>query len=181
MSSVLIILDRDGVINMDSDDYIKTPVEWVPIESSLSAIAKLTKAGFIIAVASNQSGIGRGFFNLDTLKQINDKMLKAVEDAGGLISEIEFCADHPDKAGPFRKPAPGMLNKLLKQFDAKPEETWFVGDSVSDIQCAKAAGCKPALVLTGKGVKTQQSLNIDKNVPIYKNLLSFVDELLGDS
>lgn len=179
MSKPLIILDRDGVINQDSDDYIKSADEWIAINSSLAAIAKLTAAGYNIAVATNQSGLSRGFFSLNTLTEIHTKMLKNIEDMGGCINAIEFCPDHPDQAGPNRKPAPGMLLKLFQQFGVKAENTWFVGDSISDINCALNAGCKPALVLTGKGLKAQQSGQLDSEIPQFKDLSAFVDDLLA--
>jgi len=176
MTQKLIILDRDGVINYDSDDYIKSTNEWLPINSSLSAIAKLHQAGFIIAVASNQSGLSRGLFTEQTLNDIHNKMLSVIKKSGGHIHAIEYCPDHPSNAGPDRKPAPGMLNRLLKKFDAKPEDTWFIGDAISDIQCAKKAGCKPALVLTGKGQKTLNSVGFNKKeIPVFDNLLDFVN------
>jgi len=179
MITRLIILDRDGVINEDSDDYIKSPNEWIAIESSLCAIAELSQAGYTIAVASNQSGIARGLFNLNTLESINQKMIKAVAIKGGKISDVEFCTDHPNNAGPFRKPAPGMLNKLIKRYQVDSEQTWFVGDSLSDIKCAKAADCKPALVLTGKGLTTKACTDLDPKVPVFENLQSFANYILN--
>ena len=152
--------------------------EWIAIESSLSAIAKLNRAGFKVGVATNQSGISRGYFDANTLTLIHKKMEMLLANVGGHIDALEFCPDHPDSAGPDRKPNPGMANKLLSLFNADPAQTWFVGDSMSDIQCAINAGCKPALVLTGKGEKTRQSLALPKDVPIFDDLQSFVSELL---
>jgi D-glycero-D-manno-heptose 1,7-bisphosphate phosphatase len=178
MSAPLIILDRDGVINYDSDHYIKAVDEWRPIESSLDAIAKLTKAGYSIAVATNQSGLSRGLLTVAVLDKIHKKMLIAIKACGGRIDAIVYCPDHPDNAGPDRKPAPGMALRLLSQFEADPEKTWFVGDSISDIQCAISAGCKPVLVLTGKGSKTQHSSQLGSDVPIFDNLNSFVNSIV---
>ena len=181
MNRPLIILDRDGVINFDSDDYIKSPEEWVAIDSSLAAIANLTKAGYNIAIASNQSGLSRKLFTYDTLTKIHLKMVQAIEEHGGAISAIEFCPDHPNQPGPNRKPAPGMVLKLLKQFNAPANDTWFVGDTLSDINCALNAGCKPALVLTGKGEGTvllDGFAKLAKTVPVYKDLLSFTEKLI---
>ena len=179
-TSRLVILDRDGVINEDSDDYIKSPDEWVAIPSSLEAISRLNKAGIRVAVATNQSGISRGYYDVETLERIHDKMADSLKAYGGWIDALEFCPDHPDAAGPFRKPAPGMLNKLLDEFSADPTKTWFVGDTKSDIQCARNAGCLPALVKTGKGLRTLESLS-PVDFPVYDNLESFVDELLSYS
>ena len=174
----LIILDRDGVINLDSDAYIKSPDEWIPIESSLRAIAKLNRAGYKVGVATNQSGVARGYFNEITLAMMHKKMEHELAKVGAQIDALEYCPDHPDNAGPNRKPNPGMANKLLSLFNASAEETWFVGDSISDIECANNAGCKPVLVLTGKGTKTQKKPELPKSVPIFENLEDFVKELL---
>jgi D-glycero-D-manno-heptose 1,7-bisphosphate phosphatase len=176
----LVILDRDGVINLDSDDYIKNTDEWIPIKSSLRAIAKLNQAGFKVAVATNQSGIGRGYFDTATLTAMHKKMSLELAKVGGHIDALEYCPDHPNSAGPNRKPQPGMALALLNQFNARPEKTWFVGDSLSDINCAINAHCLPALVLTGKGVKTKENPNLPKSIPIYENLAAFVDFLLSE-
>jgi len=175
----LIILDRDGVINLDSDNYIKTPEEWIPIQSSLKAIAQLNRAGYKIGVATNQSGISRGFFDAITLAMMHKKMELELAKVGGHIDALEYCPDHPNNAGPDRKPSPGMANTLISLFNANPEETWFVGDSLSDINCALNANCKPVLVLSGKGRKTSLQSNLPKNLPIFNDLSSFVSNLLG--
>jgi len=174
----LIILDRDGVINLDSDDYIKSVDEWVPIESSLKAIARLNQAGYKIAVATNQSGIARGFFDTTTLTMMHKKMDMELAKVGGHIDALEFCPDHPEQAGPDRKPNPGMAIRLLNLFNADPAETWFVGDSLSDIQCALNAGCNPALVLTGKGERTSANPALCESIPVFDDLSAFVDFLL---
>jgi D-glycero-D-manno-heptose 1,7-bisphosphate phosphatase len=178
MTNKLIILDRDGVINQDSDHYIKSPDEWIPIESSLRAIAKLNRAGYKIAVATNQSGIARGMFDTATLVMMHKKMEMELAKVGGHIDALEYCPDHPDNPGPDRKPNPGMVNKLLNLFDAKPEDTWFVGDSISDIQCALNTKCKPALVLSGKGQRTLKKDHFPLMTPVFDDLQNFVDCLL---
>ena len=174
----LIILDRDGVINLDSDQYIKSPDEWVAIHSSLKAIAKLNRAGYKVTIATNQSGIGRGMFDTITLAMMHKKMEMELANVGGHIDALEYCPDHPDNAGQNRKPNPGMALTLLSLFNAKAEDTWFVGDSSSDIQCALNAGCKPALVLTGKGKKTINK-GFDKSIPVFDNLDGFVNQILS--
>jgi len=178
MTNKLIILDRDGVINLDSDLYIKSPEEWIPIESSLRAIAKLNRAGYKIAVATNQSGIARGMFDTVTLAMMHKKMEMELAKVGAHIDALEYCPDHPDNPGPDRKPNPGMVNKLLCLFDVKPEETWFVGDSISDIQCALNTKCKPVLVLSGKGKRTLVKKDFPSSTPVFDNLQHFVDGLL---
>jgi len=176
MSEKLIILDRDGVINHDSDDFIKNEDEWLPIASSLTAIAKLNHAGYKVAVASNQSGIGRGYFDLVTLTLIHKKMQLELAKVGAHIDALEFCPDHPDNPGPDRKPNIGMIFRLLNKFKVKACDTWFVGDSTSDIECANRSGCIAALVLTGKGKKTKEQLG--SNVATFDDLAQFVDHLL---
>lgn len=174
----LVILDRDGVINLDSDNYIRSPDEWIPIDSSLTAIAKLNAAGYKVAVATNQSGIARGYFDLVSLTLMHKKMELLLAEKGAHIDALEFCPDHPDSAGPNRKPNPGMALTLLSLFDANPADTWFVGDSLSDINCAINAGCRPALVKTGKGQRTLKQGQLPENLPIFNDLAAFVEHLL---
>lgn len=179
MNTQLIILDRDGVINHDSDDYIRSPADWLPISGSAEAIAKLNNAGYHVAVATNQSGLSRGYFDLTILAEIHQKMHDLLAESGAYIDQLEFCPDHPDKPGPNRKPAPGMVLKLLTDFNANPEDTWFVGDSISDVRCALNAGCKPALVLTGKGQETVSKSEFQAlDVPVFDSLAVFTELLL---
>lgn len=180
MPSSLVILDRDGVINEDSAEFIKTPGEWIPLPGSAAAIARLNDAGFKVGVATNQSGIGRGLFDTNTLNDMHQKMANHLLTYGAHIDKLVFCPDHPDQPGPNRKPAPGMALQLLEAFSAKAEETWFVGDSLSDVFCAINAKCKPVLVKTGKGKETLSRPELTKlNVPVYENLAGFVDQLLN--
>lgn len=172
-------MDRDGVINLDSDHYIKSPEEWIPIEASLRAIAKLNQAGYKVVVATNQSGIARGMFDLVTLTMIHKKMEMELAKVGAHIDALEYCPDHPNNPSVDRKPNTGMVSRLLTLFDAKPTETWFVGDSISDITCAKRAKCKPALVLTGKGELTRVDKKLPKNTPTFKDLDQFVKQLVS--
>ena len=150
----LVILDRDGVINLDSDQYIKSPEEWKPIAGSLEAIARFTQAGFRVVVATNQSGLGRGLFDMATLNAMHDKMHKAVNQLGGRIDAIFFCAHAQDAGCACRKPKPGMLLEIAARFDLALAGVPVVGDSLRDLQAASAAGARPVLVLTGKGERT---------------------------
>jgi len=179
MTNKLIILDRDGVINEDSAQFVKSPDEWIPIESSLRAIAKLNQNGYKVAVATNQSGIARGMFDSVTLAMIHKKMEMALSNVGAHINTLEYCPDHPDNAGQNRKPNTGMVDKLLILFNSDPKETWFVGDSISDLKCAESAGCKGALVLTGKGKQTLGHASLSKDIPVFENLDAFVNKLLS--
>jgi D-glycero-D-manno-heptose 1,7-bisphosphate phosphatase len=174
----LVILDRDGVINEDSDEFIKSVAEWTPIPGSLEAIALLSQAGYQVYVASNQSGIARGLLDFDALFAIHDRMQRAVAELGGRIAGIEFAPDHPDQPSEMRKPGPGMLKDLAKRLGVGLEGVPFVGDSEGDIRAARAAGARPILVLTGKGERTKMK-HIAADVPVYKNLAEFARTIVG--
>jgi D-glycero-D-manno-heptose 1,7-bisphosphate phosphatase len=175
----LIILDRDGVINEDSDDYIKSPSEWMPIAGSLAAIARLNEAGYSVTIATNQSGIARGFFDLDTLDDIHEKMEILLEKEGGHIDDIAYCPHGPDIGCTCRKPAPGMLNRMIERFNAYPRKTTMVGDTKSDYDAAMAAGISFALLKTGKGLRTIEQAALPDDVPVFDDLATYVDQLLG--
>ena len=177
-----IILDRDGVINHDSDDYIKNPDEWIAIDLSLQAIQRLHVAGYNICVATNQSGLGRGLFDLETLTVIHQKMLDAVAEIGGQIQMIAYCPHHPDAQCSCRKPNIGLLATISEQFPLDPDTTWMVGDTAKDILCAHRMGIRGALVLTGKGERELKIGVVSRETtPIFKNLSDFVDWLLATS
>ncbi len=172
----LVILDRDGVINEDSEEFIKSVAEWRPIPGSLEAIARLCQAGFRVFIASNQSGIGRGMFDYDALFAMNDRLQKLVGELGGRIDGIEFAPDHPDQASDMRKPAPGMLKDLAKRLQVNLEDVAFIGDSKSDITAARAAGAKPVLVRTGKAKVAAADL---KDVPVFDDLAAAAAQLIA--
>src|SRR3954467_6377991 len=151
----LVILDRDGTINHDSDQYIKSPAEWRPLEGSLEAIARLTQADYRIVVATNQSGIARGLFDTTTLIAIHDVMQRAVAQMGGRVDAFFFCPHAADSACDCRKPKPGMLLEIARRFNVSLGDVHMVGDAPRDIEAAAAAGARPVLVLTGKGRKTR--------------------------
>ena len=179
MTDKLIILDRDGVINHDSDAYIKTPDEWQPIAGSLEAISRLHQAGYRIVVATNQSGVGQGLLDMDTLNAIHEKMHRAVAQQGGYIDAIFFCSHTSADNCLCRKPQPGMLKEIIARFNINPEQTHMVGDTVHDLHAAMAVGCIPNLVLTGKGQKTQHHPDCPKEAKIHADLMRFVDTLLA--
>jgi len=169
----LLILDRDGVINFDSDEYVKTVDEWKPIPGSIEAIAKLSKAGFTIAVATNQSGLARGYFSPETLHLMHSKMRHMVSEHGGHIDHIEYCPHGPDDQCDCRKPLPGMIHNILVQYpEAAPESVFVVGDSLRDLEAGIAAGCKPLLVRTGKGERTIAKGDLPAKLPIFDDLIS---------
>jgi D-glycero-D-manno-heptose 1,7-bisphosphate phosphatase len=176
----LIILDRDGVINYDSDDYVKSLEEWRPIPGSIDAIARLTQAGHLIAVATNQSGLGRGYFNQATLNAMHAEMGRLVAKAGGSLHFIAFCPHKPCDNCECRKPKPGLIQQISSALSQKLDRsTWMVGDAFRDLEAAWNTGIQCALVKTGKGKETIASQgNRLRQVPIFENLAHFADEYL---
>jgi D-glycero-D-manno-heptose 1,7-bisphosphate phosphatase len=168
----LVILDRDGVINEDSDDYIKSPEEWLPVPGSIDAIARLSQAGYLVAVATNQSGLARGYFDEFTLANIHNLMNALVEEAGGHIDVVCYCPHHPDDACNCRKPLPGLLNQIEQALGVTVTGAWYVGDTLKDIQAARNKACKPILVRSGKGRATEARLTPEDRagVPVFDNL-----------
>ena len=166
----LVVLDRDGVINLDSEQYIKSPEEWTPIAGSLEAIARFTQAGYQVVVATNQSGLGRGLFDMATLNAIHDKMHKAVTQLGGRIDAVFFCP-HAQEAGcACRKPQPGMLLEIAARFNVALGGVSAIGDSLRDLDAASAAGARPILVLTGKGEQTLKQGGLPEGTEIHQDL-----------
>jgi D-glycero-D-manno-heptose 1,7-bisphosphate phosphatase len=179
----LIILDRDGTINEDRDDFVKSPDEWVPIAGSLEAIARLNHAGWHTVVATNQSGIARGLFDLATLNAIHAKMNRALVELGGRIDAVFFCPHGPDDGCACRKPLPGMLKTIGERYGVALRETYAVGDSLRDLEAAVAAGCAPHLVRTGKCAHLDEAAlrAIKKVVPhavVHADLASFAQQLI---
>jgi D-glycero-D-manno-heptose 1,7-bisphosphate phosphatase len=175
----LIILDRDGVINFDSDAFIKSPAEWKPIPGSLEAIAKLNHSGYRVVVCSNQSGIGRGLLDMAALNAINDKMYRALGQLGGRIDALFYCP-HPAEADcACRKPKPGMFQDIAQRFNTDLAGVPSVGDSLRDLQASAAAGCQPILVLTGKGKKTQAAGGLPPGTRIYEDLAAAVRAIIA--
>ena len=175
----LIILDRDGVINYDSDQFIKSPEEWRPIPGSLEAISRLNHAGFRVVVATNQSGLGRGLFDMATLIAINDKMHKALAHVGGRIDAVFYCPHAADSACECRKPKPGMFIEIGHRFGVELTGVPCVGDSVRDLQAAAAVDAQPILVLSGKGEKTLRDGVFPANTIIYPDLAFVAAALLA--
>ncbi len=184
ITSNVVILDRDGVINLNSDQYIKTPEEWVPIPGSLEAIARLCRADFRVVVATNQSGISRGLLDMETLNRINNKMLSEVQEKGGRIDAIFLCPHSPEDCCNCRKPKPGLLLEIGERLGVSLFGVPFVGDSVSDMYAAKAVGAQPILVETGNGDNTKRYFTADNGKEIfdvhhiYQDLAAFVAALL---
>jgi len=176
----LIILDRDGVINKDSDEYIKSASEWVPIPGSLEAIARLNRADYRVVVATNQSGIARGLLDLNALNNIHQQMHRALAEVGGHIEAVFFCPHGPKDRCSCRKPKPGLLEDIAKRLRMDLTGVPTVGDSMRDIEAAQAVGAQPILVRTGKGASTEEQLNGNNDVPVFKDLASVVDSLLAD-
>lgn len=175
----LVILDRDGVINVDSDAFIKSPDEWVAIPGSLEAIARLNQAGYRVAIASNQSGIGRGLFDMAALNAMHEKMNRVAAAVGGRIDAVFFCPHTQEDECECRKPKPGMLQQIVERFEIDPESTPVVGDSLRDLQAGAALGFKTHLVLTGKGQKTLAEGNLPPNTKVHADLRTFALDFLA--
>ena len=181
----LLILDRDGVINEDSDDYIRSLADWRPLTGSMEAIAALSRAGYTIAIATNQSGLSRGYFSLDALEAIHAKLRAQVEELGGHIAGIFYCPHLPEEGCTCRKPATGLLQAMEAELGESAMGAIFVGDSLKDLQAARAAGCLPVLVRTGKGEATLAALQsgttkLDDplNIPVYTDLATAARAIL---
>ncbi|HMA30345.1 MAG TPA: D-glycero-beta-D-manno-heptose 1,7-bisphosphate 7-phosphatase [Casimicrobiaceae bacterium] len=175
----LIVLDRDGVINHDSEQFIKSPDEWRPIPGSLEAIARLNHAGYRVVVATNQSGVGRGLLDFATLNAIHDKMHRALALAGGRIDAVFFCPHTADARCDCRKPKPGMLIEVGKRFSVDMTDVPCIGDGLRDLQAAATVGAQPMLVLTGKGEKTLRDGGFPKNTVIFPDLAFAASALLS--
>ena len=173
----LLILDRDGVINQDSDAYIKSLEEWIPIPGSIEAIAQLSKAGWTVAIATNQSGIARGYYDLATLDAMHARLRMLVAEQGGEVGLIVYCPHGPDEGCDCRKPKPGMLRTIAAHYQSELAGVWFVGDSKGDLEAALTVDAQPILVKTGKGEKT-----LNKGIPqgtlIFDDLAAIARELI---
>lgn len=179
-SKKLVILDRDGVINVDSDAFIKSPEEWVAIPGSLEAIARLNHAGYRVVVASNQSGIGRGLFDMATLNAIHAKMQRAAATVGGRIDAVFFCPHTADDQCDCRKPKPGLLKMIMDRFEIDPASTPVVGDSLRDLEAGAALGFATHLVLTGKGAKTLAAGGLPEGTKVHADLKHFALDYLAE-
>lgn len=175
----LVVLDRDGVINRDSRDFVKTADEWLPYPGAPEAIARLSKAGFTVAVATNQSGLARGLFDRRALSAMHRKLRRLVAAKGGRVDRIVVCPHGPDDDCRCRKPKPGLLERLGRYYSVSLEGVPVVGDSLRDLQAAAAAGARPILVRTGNGRKTERSLPPElADVEVFDDLPAAVDALI---
>ena len=184
MTVSLVILDRDGVINHDSDDYIKSPDEWQPLPGSLEAIARLCRADYTVVVATNQAGVGRGLFSQEMLIRIHRKMASSIRDKGGRLDSVFFCPHSPAEQCGCRKPKPGMLLEISDRLGIGLSGVPVVGDSLRDLEAAEAAGAIPVLVKTGRGRLTLEKLSKGElshtlgQTPVYADLAAFTDAVL---
>ena len=184
MTVSLVILDRDGVINHDSDDYIKSPDEWQPLPGSLEAIARLCRADYTVVVATNQAGVGRGLFSQEMLIRIHRKMASSIRDKGGRLDSVFFCPHSPAEQCGCRKPKPGMLLEISDRLGIGLSGVPVVGDSLRDLEAAAEAGAMPVLVKTGRGRLTQEKLSKGElshtlgQTPVYADLAAFTDAVL---
>jgi len=177
----LVILDRDGVINRESVDFVKSADEWIPLAGSIEAIARLSQAGFCVAVASNQSGLARGLFDARALAEMHGKLRSLVADAGGRIDHIAICPHGPDDNCDCRKPLPGLLHQIADQLEEALPDVPVIGDSLRDLQAARSVRARPILVRTGNGKKTEDSLPAElSTIEVYDDLGAAVSALLAD-
>ena len=178
----LVVLDRDGVINRDSADYIKSPEEWEPLEGSLDAIARLNRAGWQVVVASNQSGLRRGLFDVETLNGIHDRMQRLLAEVGGRVEAVFFCACLPDEGCACYKPEPGMLLDIAGRLRVSLDGVPVIGDSLRDVQAAHSAGARPILVRTGNGERTlaEDLHDLPEGTEVHTDLAGAVDALLAE-
>jgi D-glycero-D-manno-heptose 1,7-bisphosphate phosphatase len=175
----LVILDRDGVINFDSAQFIKSPAEWKPIPGSLEGIARLNQAGYRVVVASNQSGVGRGLLDMSTLNAINDKMHKALSVVGGRIDAVFYCPHAQEADCACRKPRAGMFEEIARRFNVSLAGVPSVGDSMRDLQASHSMGARPYLVLTGKGERTAEAGNLPEGTVVVADLTEAVKRILA--
>lgn len=173
----LLILDRDGVINYDSDAYIKTLEEWIPLPGAVEAIANLSKAGWTVAVATNQSGLARGYYAPQTLTAMHDRLRDLVAEQGGELGLVVHCPHGPNDGCDCRKPKPGMLKTIAAHYHTDLAGVWFVGDSRGDLEAAVAVDCQPVLVKTGKGEKTL-GMELPQGTLIFDDLAAVAAQLL---
>lgn len=176
-----VILDRDGVINGDSPDYVKSLAEWRPLPGSIAAIARLSRAGYRVAIATNQSGVGRGLIRSEDLHTMHAELCRQVTRAGGVIDGIFYCPHAPEEGCQCRKPRTGLLDAIARRFGIDLRGQPAVGDSLRDLEAAQAAGCQPVLVRTGNGRATEMRLAADglRDLPVYDDLAAFADALAG--
>ncbi|MGL4667643.1 MAG: D-glycero-beta-D-manno-heptose 1,7-bisphosphate 7-phosphatase [Saezia sp.] len=174
----LVILDRDGTINEDSDQFIRSPDEWIPIPGALQAIARLNHAGFRVVIATNQSGVGRGYFDMATLNATHDKMRRLLAEEGGRIDAIFCCTHAPEDGCHCRKPLPRLFEEIAQRYQIGLQDVAAVGDSLRDLEAAFTAGASPVLVRTGKGKKTQEKGSLPLGTVVFDDLAAFVDDFL---
>ncbi|MGI9150701.1 MAG: D-glycero-beta-D-manno-heptose 1,7-bisphosphate 7-phosphatase [Limnohabitans sp.] len=184
MQTKLVILDRDGTINQDSDEYVKSADEWIPLPGALEAIARLNHAGWHVVVASNQSGLGRGLFDVAALNAMHTKMHKLLAAAGGRVDAVFYCPHSPEETCGCRKPLPGLYEQIGERYGMDLKGVHTVGDTLRDLQAGAAVGCATHLVLTGKGEKLKgQALppEYPAGTVVHADLMAFADWLLGQS
>ena len=177
----LVILDRDGVINYDSEHFIKNPDEWKPIPGSLEAIARFNQAGYRVVIATNQSGIGRGLFDMAMLNTIHDKLYRALAQVGGRIDALFYCPHAADLNCQCRKPRPGMLEEIGRRFNSPLQGVPAIGDALRDLEAAAAVGAQPMLVLTGKGLRTQETGGLPEGTQVFADLAVAAKQVIQPS
>lgn len=177
----LVVLDRDGVINADRDDYIRSVSDWHPLPGSLEAIARLCAAGFRVVVVSNQSAVARGYLDAATLEAIHQEMHRQTEAAGGRLAGIFVCPHGPDEGCPCRKPRPGLLHEVERRLGVSLAGVPMIGDKATDLEAARTAGCRPILVRTGKGAATEVAATGLAEATIFDDLAAAATHLIAEA
>lgn len=172
-----VLLDRDGVINQDNSNFVRTPDALIPLPGSLDAIRRLKEAGWLVAVCTNQSGVGRGLYSLNDLQAIHGRLRQLLAEHDTSVDGIYACPHHPDDGCDCRKPKPGLLLRAARELPIDLAASFMVGDAGRDLEAGIRAGCSPVLVLTGKGRQTRQE-PVAASIPSYDCLADFVDSLL---
>ncbi len=176
----IVVLDRDGVINRDSDEFVKSPAEWLPLPGSLEAIARLTDKGFRVVVATNQSGVGRGLFSLKTLAAIHARMHSELNQLGAELAGVFFCPHHPDDGCACRKPAPGLLREIEQDLGESLRGQAIVGDSGRDLDAALAVGGRAILVRSGNGAATEHLYADHDSIEVFSDLAAVSEALIAE-
>ncbi len=182
MHTKLVILDRDGTINRASDEFVKSPEEWEPLPGALEAIGRLNHAGYHVVLATNQSGLGRGLFDMAALNSVHARMVKALAAHGGRIDAVFYCPHAPDEGCHCRKPEPGLLEQIAERYGIALDGVPYIGDSLRDMQAATAAGCAPHLVCTGRhpeALNGELPPTFPEGTRVHADLAACVDALLA--
>jgi len=173
----LIVLDRDGTLNENPEDFLRSPEDWTPIPGALEAVARLNQGGWRVVVATNQSGLGRGLFDVATLNAMHARMHKELAAAGARVEAVFFCPHAPEEGCDCRKPAPGLFQQIARRMKVAPSSVVAAGDSVRDAMAASAAGCEAHLIASGPAAEV--GADLPAGTRIHPDLGAFADFILA--